>query len=95
MKSCYGGLKVPNVPKTHSWMPDKVKSLSHAGDLYVGAFKPLVINAHNEPENTGEIPDEIKSQVSNTIFHTFVQLIVNKGKELVFLGKLSATDECR
>ena len=48
MKACYGELKVPNVPKSHSWTPDKVKSLSHAGDLYVRAFKPLVIDVHNE-----------------------------------------------
>ena len=84
MKSCYGELKVPNVPKTHSWTPNKGKNSSHAGDLYVRAFKPLVINAHNEPQNTGEMPDEIKSQVILSIFHTFVQLIVNTSKELVF-----------
>ena len=43
MKACYGCLKVPNVASSHSWTPDKVKNLCIAGDLYVRAFKPLVI----------------------------------------------------
>jgi hypothetical protein len=43
MKACYGCLKVPNVASSHSWTPDKVKNLCIAGDLYVRAFKPIVI----------------------------------------------------
>lgn len=76
-EACYGELKVPNVPKTHSWTPDKVKSLSHAGDLYVCAFKPLVINLHNE-ENTSNASDtsnESKSQVSDA---TYTPMSVSK-----------------
>ena len=43
MKACYGCLKVPNVASSNSWTPDKVKNLCIAGDLYVRAFKPIII----------------------------------------------------
>ena len=43
MKACYGCLKVPNVASSHSWTPDKIKNLCIAGDLYVRAFKPIII----------------------------------------------------
>ena len=62
MKACYGELKVPNVPKSHSWTPDKVKSLSHAGDLYIRAFKPL---DKNDGQNS-DTSNESKSQVRGT-----------------------------
>ena len=70
MKACYGELKVPNVPKTHSWTPDKVKSLSHAGNLYVCAFKPLMINAHDEQNTsiTNDTSNDSKLQVSGTTY---------------------------
>ena len=60
MKACYGELKVPNVPKSHSWTPDKVKSLSHAGDLYVRAFKPLVIDVHNDNDTSNESTPQVR-----------------------------------
>ena len=41
MKACYGTLKVPNVPGSHSWSADKVKAFSTAGDVYIRAFHPL------------------------------------------------------
>ena len=62
MKACYGELKVPNVPKSHSWTPDKVKSLSHAGDLYIRAVKPL---EKNDGQNS-DTSNESKSQVRGT-----------------------------
>ena len=65
MKACYGELKVPNVLKTHSWTPDKVKSLSQAGDLYVHAFKPLEIS---DGQNTSDTSNVCKSQVSGIAY---------------------------
>ena len=56
IKDCYGCLKAPNVASSHSWTPDKVKNLYIAGDLYVRAFKPLVIEdeppKHDEQAST-------------------------------------------
>ena len=67
MKACYGELKVPNVPKTHSWTPDKVKSLSQA-DVYVCAFKPLVIVIKDEQTTNNTTSNECKLQVSGTYY---------------------------
>ena len=58
MKACYGGLKVPNVPTTHSWSADKVKNLCVSGDLYIRAFNPLVIEDAVEQESTHQQQDD-------------------------------------
>ena len=59
MKACYGCLKVPNVPSTHSWTADKVKNLCVSGDLYVRAFDPLVIEDAVEGEATQPRQDDV------------------------------------
>lgn len=59
MKPCYGCLKVPNVPSTHSWTPDKVKNLCISGDLYIRAFHPLTIKddpQHDQPSGSATSP---------------------------------------
>ena len=48
--------------QSHSWTPDKVNSLSHAGDLYIRAVKPL---EKNDGQNS-DTSNESKSQVRGT-----------------------------
>lgn len=70
MKACYGCLKVPNVASSHSWSPDKVKNLCVAGDLYVRAFKPLVIEdeppKHDEQASTSTQSSSSTASNSNS-----------------------------
>jgi hypothetical protein len=44
------------VASSHLWTPDKVKSLCIAGDLYVRAFKPIIIEDEGDEQGSTSTP---------------------------------------
>ena len=78
-KACYGCLKVPNVASSHSWTPDKVKNLCIAGDLYVRAFKPLVIE--DEPPKCHEQASTSTQDSSSTASSSNSPVVTHSAQE--------------